>query len=275
MRIKKISTALGAEISGVDLVRDLNESLVLEISAALAEFGVLVFRNQQINVEQHKTIGRYFGELFVHPNFVADDDPEIVMVVRNPGDTRIVGEHWHADTTMVNRPPMGALLYAVQTPPAGGDTLFAAQWLAHDGLSDGLQATIQGLRCVHSDRRVAGPAAALNGKRATLVREDTNWNETISVHPVVRMHPDNGRKCLFVNHSYSVRFDGWTEQESRPLLDYLMNWGHRPEFTCRVSYEPGSLVFWDNRSTKHLAVNDVTAGQRVMRRIQVAGGVVV
>ena len=272
MQIDRLSTALGARITGIDLARDLNDSRAGEIRAALNEYGVLQIPDQQIDDDQHKAIARYFGDIFIHPNFnTGDHDPELVWVVRNPGDTRIVGEEWHADTTMMSSPPMGALLYGQEVPPAGGDTLFAAQWLAYDALSDGMKRTLDSLACVHSDRKVAGPAAALNGKRATVVREDADWQPTSNIHPVVHTHPESGRRCLFVNHSYSVRFDGWSESESRPLLEWLMDWGHRPEFTCRLSWAPGTMVFWDNRSTKHFAVNDVREGRRVMRRVQISG----
>ena len=273
MKLKRLSGALGAEIEGVDLAREINQGLAADVRGALAEHGVLVFRDQDIDVDAHKRIARHFGDIFIHPNFnTGDHDPEVVSIVRAPGDTRIVGEDWHTDTTMMPEPPMGALLYALEVPPYGGDTLFASQWLAYDMLSDGLKETLAGLKCVHSDIKVAGPQNKLNARRATVIREDADWRPTESVHPVVRTHPDSGRKCLFVNHSYSVRFDGWTEAESKPLLDFLMDWGHRPEFTCRVTWTDRSLTFWDNRSTKHLAVNDVHDHRRVMRRIQIAGG---
>ncbi|MEQ9121518.1 MAG: TauD/TfdA family dioxygenase [Alphaproteobacteria bacterium] len=273
MKLKRLSGALGAEIEGVDLGRDIDQGVAADVRAALGEHGFLVFRDQAIDVEAHKRIARHFGDIFIHPNFnTGDHDPEVVSIVRAPGDTRIVGEDWHTDTTMMPEPPMGALLYALETPPYGGDTLFAAQWLAYDALSDGLKATLEGLKCIHSDIKVAGPHNKLNARRATVIREDADWRPTESAHPVVRTHPDTGRKCLFVNHSYSIRFEGWTEAESKPLLDFLMNWGHKPEFTCRVAWRDRSLTFWDNRSTKHLAVNDVHDHRRVMRRIQIAGG---
>lgn len=276
MRFTKLSGAMGAEADGVDLAKDMNQGLAADIRAALGEYGVLMFRDQDIDVDDHKRIARHFGDIFVHPNFnTGDHDPEVVTITRAPGDTRIVGEDWHTDTTMMAEPPMGALLYALETPEVGGDTLFASQWRAYEALSDGMKRTLEGLKCVHSDRKVAGPANALNARRATVVREDADWRPTENVHPVVRTHPDTGRKCLFVNASYSIRFEGWTEEESKPLLDWLLAWGHRPEFTCRLTWAPGSLAFWDNRSTKHIAVNDVHDSRRVMRRIQIAGGPVV
>ncbi|MEK9904514.1 MAG: TauD/TfdA family dioxygenase [Rhodospirillales bacterium] len=272
MKLKRLSGAMGAEIEGLNLARDIDKSLATEIRDALAEFGVLMFRDQELDVEAHKRVARHFGEIFIHPNFnTGDHDPEVVSIVREPGDSRIVGEDWHTDTTMMAEPPMGALLYALETPPIGGDTLFAAQWLAYQALSDEMKKFLSDLKCVHSDIKVAGPHNKLNAKRATVIREDDGWRPTENAHPVVRTHPDSGRKCLFVNHSYSIRFEGWTEEESQPLLNWLMDWGHRPEFTCRLQWSDRSLAFWDNRSTKHLAVNDVREHRRVMRRIQIAG----
>ncbi|MEL0002962.1 MAG: TauD/TfdA family dioxygenase [Rhodospirillales bacterium] len=276
MKLKRLSGAMGAEIEGLNLARDIDKSLATEIRDALAEFGVLMFRDQELDVEAHKRVARHFGEIFIHPNFnTGDHDPEVVSIVREPGDSRIVGEDWHTDTTMMAEPPMGALLYALETPPIGGDTLFAAQWLAYQALSDEMKKFLSDLKCVHSDIKVAGPHNKLNAKRATVIREDDGWRPTENAHPVVRTHPDSGRKCLFVNHSYSIRFEGWTEEESQPLLNWLMDWGHRPEFTCRLQWSDRSLAFWDNRSTKHLAVNDVHEHRRVMRRIQIAGTPVV
>ncbi len=172
---------------------------------------------------------------------------------------------------MMPEPPMGAILYAVETPPYGGDTLFANQYLAYESLSEGLKRTLEGMRALHSDRKVAGPRVNMNARRATKVREDESWRETVSSHPVVRTHPETGRKLLFVNASYTFCFEGMTEAESKPLLDYLLEQGHRPEVTCRFRWREGSIAFWDNRCTKHLAIHDAGPYRRLMRRVQIAG----
>jgi taurine dioxygenase len=273
LEIEPLSTAIGAEISNVDLSRDLSDATIGEIRRALLDHCVVFFRDQDLSVEAHKRLARCFGEIFVHPNFnTGDHDPEVVTIVRKPGDTRIVGEEWHTDTTMMAEPPMGALLYALEVPPVGGDTLFANQYMAYERLSDGMKRMVDGLKCWHTDRKVAGPnSPAALAKRSTKVRDDDDWRETRNLHAVVRTHPETGRKCLFVNHSYSVCFEDMTEDESRPLLDWLMEWGHRPEFTCRFRWRPGSVAFWDNRCVKHLALHDVQDHQRIMRRIQIAG----
>jgi taurine dioxygenase len=272
IEISPIAGALGAEIGGVDVAQDLDDVVISEIRQALLDHGVIFFRDQQLDIDQHKAFTRHFGEIFIHPNYNGvSADPEIVDVRREPGDKKIVGEDWHTDTTMVAEPPMGAILYAIEVPPFGGDTLFANQYLAYESLSDGLKRTLKGLKAVHTDRMVAGPRAGMNAHRSTKVREDADWCETITIHPVVRTHPETGRKLLFVNRSYTIGFEGWTEAESKPLLEYLLEHGHRPEFTCRFRWSNGSIAFWDNRCTKHLAVHDAGSFRRIMRRTQVCG----
>lgn len=274
LEVSPLTGALGAEIYGVDIGKNLADETIAELRKALLEFGVIFFRDQNIDAEQQKTFARRFGPIFIHPNHVgATDDKEIFEFTREPGDRKIVGEEWHTDTTMMKEPPMGAILYGVEIPPYGGDTLFANQYLAYESLSERMKELIHDLRAVHSDRRVAGPEAGkiFNANRASKVRADEGWQETITIHPVVHVHPETGKKALFVNHSYTLGFDGMTEEESRPLLDFLLNHGHRPEFTCRFRWQPGSVAFWDNRATKHLAIDDVSRYRRTMRRVQLCG----
>lgn len=272
LEVQPITGTIGAEIHGVDIAADLSDETVGQIRQALVDHCVIFFRDQNLDVEQHKKFCRRFGEIFLHPNHMGlTRYPGVVDNVREPGDERIVGEDWHMDTTMVAEPPMGAVLYGAEIPPYGGDTLFANQYLAYETLSDGLKRTLEGLRAVHSDRMVAGPKVGMNAKRTTKIREDADWRETINTHPVVRTHPESGRKQLYVNAAYTVGFEGWTEAESRPLLNFLLEHGHRPEYTCRFQWRTGSVAFWDNRSAKHLAVHDAGKFRRVMRRIQIAG----
>lgn len=274
IEVRPAAGACGAEIAGVRIGDDIDDSTIAEIRQALNEYGVVFFRDQQFDAARHKAFARRFGEIFVHPNYRGmQEDDEIVMIRREPGDQHIVGEDWHADTTMMPAPPMGAILYAIEVPPYGGDTCFAHQAAAYEALSPGMKRLLQGLRAVHTDRMVAGPQAGRNAYRSTKVREDESWRETVSTHPVVRTHPETGRKMLFVNAAYTVGFEGMTEAESRPLLDYLLEHGHRPEFTCRFRWENGSVAFWDNRAVKHLAVHDAGPFRRRMRRVQIAGDV--
>jgi alpha-ketoglutarate-dependent taurine dioxygenase len=271
LEIQPIAGALGAELSGVDLGRELDDATIAEIRQALLDHCVIFFRDQAFDAGQHKALARRFGTIFIHPNYYGlQADPEILEIRREPGDTKVVGEDWHTDTTMMAEPPMGAILYALEVPPYGGDTLFANQYLAYETLSEGMKRVLAGLRAVHSDRMVAGPAVNHAG-RTTKARADADWHETINVHPVVRTHPETQRKLLYVNYSYTVGFEGMTEEESRPLLSYLMEHGNRPEFTCRFRWTKGAVAFWDNRCVKHLAVNDAQPFRRVMRRVQIAG----
>jgi taurine dioxygenase len=272
IEVRPVSGSIGAEIFNVDVSQDLDEATIGDLRRALLEHCVIFFRDQTLDAERHKAFTRRFGEIFVHPNYRGmQADPEIVMITREPGDKHIVGEDWHADTTMVPEPPMGAILYALDVPPYGGDTLFANQYLAYETLSEGMQRLLSRLKAVHSDRDVAGPQANRNAQRSTKVREDADWRETVSAHPVVVTHPETGRKLLYVNRSYTQGFEGLSADESRPLLDYLLEHGHRPEFTCRFRWERGSIAFWDNRCCKHLAIHDAGPFRRVMRRTQIAG----
>jgi len=273
IEVRPIAGSIGAEIHNVDVGEDLDDATIADIRKALLDHCVIFFRNQKLDAERHKAFTRRFGEIFIHPNYKGmQADPEIIVITREPGDQRIVGEEWHADTTMMPEPPMGAILYAIEVPPYGGDTLFANQYQAYEALSEGMKKMLSGLKAVHSDRKVAGPAANRNAQRSTKVREDADWRETVSAHPVVATHPETGRKLLYVNASYTTGFAGMTEEESRPLLDYLLDHGHRPEFTCRFRWETGSIAFWDNRCSKHLAIHDAGPFRRVMRRTQIAGG---
>jgi len=271
LTVEPIAGALGAEISGVDLGAELDDATIADIRRALLEHCVIFFRDQEFDAEQHKRLARRFGEIFVHPNYAGmQADPEIVMIRREPGDTRVVGEDWHTDTTMMTTPPMGAILYALEVPPYGGDTLFANQYAAYETLSDGMKRLIGGLRAVHSDRLVAGPQSRASVGRTTKARHDESWRETINTHPIVTTHPETGRNVLFVNVSYTVGIEGLTDEESRPLLHFLMEHGNRPEFTCRFRWTKGAVAFWDNRCVKHLAVNDAGPYRRLMRRVQIA-----
>lgn len=270
--VQPIAGSVGAEICGVEIAAGLDDETFAEIHRAFLAHLVIFFRDQQLDDDALMAFGQRFGPLFVHPNFVPDPIcPAVVRVRTEPQDTRIVGAEWHTDTTCMAAPPLGAVLHAVQTPPAGGDTLFANQYLAFEALSSGLQDMLSGLYAVHSDRRVAGPQAGVSKGRASKVREDDEWRETVHEHPVVRTHPQTGQKALFINRAYTLRFRGMTEDESAPLIDYLLAHATRPEFTCRFSWTPGAVAVWDNRCLMHIAVHDYPGHLRLMHRVQIAG----
>jgi len=274
--VTPLSSAIGATIGNVSISSELDDGIIAEIRQALLDHLVIFFRDQDLtDIEHHKAFTKRFGDLFVHPNFdLGQNNPEMVYLTRLPGDKSAAGEEWHADTTMMASPPMGAILYAIEAPEVGGDTLFANQYLAYETLSDGMKRMIMGLRAVHNDTRVAGPAAAKNKKRTSKVREDKNWQATENIHPVVRTHPETGRKCLFLNGVYVHNFEGMTVKESEPLLYYLYDHAVRPEFTCRFRWQSGSVAFWDNRCVQHLALHDNHNMTRRMQRTQIQGDVV-
>ncbi len=270
--VEPIAGALGAEIGGVNIAEELDDAVIAEIRQALLDNLVIFFRDQELPVDRHKAFSRRFGDLFIHPNYqLGQEDKETVYLLRKPGDAGAAGEWWHADTTMMETRPMGAILYALETPDYGGDTMFSNQYMAYDSLSDGMKASLEGLKAVHSDIRVAGPQSDVNKKRSSKVRDDSNWQPTVHSHPVVAIHPETGRKCLYVNSVYTVQLDGMTEAESAPILDFLYEHQSRPEFTCRFRWRKGSVAFWDNRCTVHYAIHDNFDSVRRMQRTQIAG----
>ncbi|MBT5108204.1 MAG: taurine dioxygenase [Rhodospirillaceae bacterium] len=270
--VAPISGALGAEISGVSVADELDAETIGEIRAALLDHLVIFFRDQDLPVDRHKAFTRRFGDIFIHPNYqLGQEDKETVYLLRRPGDTSVAGENWHADTTMMETPPMGAILYALETPEFGGDTLFANQYRAYDALSDAMKAMLDGVQAAHSDIRIAGPQSGVNAKRSSQVRADADWRPTVNTHPVVQIHPESGRKGLFVNPIYTTHLDGMSDAESTPILDFLYRHQCRPEFTCRFRWKQGSIAFWDNRCTLHLAIHDNHDCVRHMQRTQIAG----
>jgi taurine dioxygenase len=192
-----------------------------------------------------------------------------VRIHRMPGDKQIVGEDWHTDTTCMAEPPCGAVLYGVDVPPYGGDTLFANQYLAYETLSAGLQQTLADLIGVASSAK-ADVTRTREDRLKTDGRDDAR-KEYSAEHPVVRTHPETGRKALYVNVGHTVRFKGWTEAESAPLLNFLFQHQIQAEFTCRFNWRVGSMALWDNRCAQHYPVNDYHGHRRVMHRITLAG----
>ena len=268
--VKPLSGAVGAVLSGIDISEELSAGAIAEIRQAWLEHLVIFFRDQQLSDERLMAFGRRFGDLYLHPNLAKKGpNPEVIHVVKEPDATRVVGAEWHTDTAHVECPPMGAILHALEVPPRGGDTLFANQYLAYETLSDGLKAALNDMKAVHDDSRVAGPNA--NKGRSTQTRDDEEWTPTENAHPVIRTHPETGRKALFVNVASAHKFEGMRRAESAALLQYLFKHATQPEFTCRFNWEPGSVAFWDNRCLKHIAVNDYKGHRRDMRRVQLVG----
>jgi len=273
IEVTAVSGALGAEIDGVDLSRPLDDDVFAEVHQAFLDHLVIFFRDQHVTPEQHKAFGRRFGELNVHPHYVPlAGHPEILEVLKEETATVNVGGQWHSDLSCLEKPPLGSILYALEVPPYGGDTLFTNMYLTYERLSGGMRDMLDTLVAVHSDRTMSDPEAqdSKNETRSSkLISQDVG--ETRSEHPVVRTHPETGRKALFVNSIFTVGFKGMTTDESRPLLQFLFDQAQRPEVTCRFRWHKNSLAMWDNRCTQHFALNDYQGFRRLMHRVTVDG----
>ncbi|ATQ44177.1 TauD/TfdA dioxygenase family protein [Caulobacter mirabilis] len=270
LSIRKAAGALGAEISGVDLARDLSDETIAAIRAAFVEHQVIFFRGQSLEPEQQLRFGRRFGPLNVHPYVKGmADHPEVMEIVKEPADKTNFGGGWHSDMSFLEAPSIGSILYAVQTPDYGGDTLFASQVAAYEALSPGLKATLESLNAVHSAGREYSARGQSAQKRESMQVAEAEGLAGEFVHPVIKVHPETGRKALYVNPAFTMRFEGWSRRESKPLLDYLFEHSRYEAFTCRFRWEPGSVAFWDNRSVWHFALNDYPGQRRHMRRVTV------
>ena len=263
--------ALGAEIHDVDIASGVGEAQFAEIRRAFHQYGVIFFRDQELTPEQHLAFARLWGGINVNRFFQpVDGYPEIAEVRKEPGHKNNIGGSWHTDHSYDDAPATGSILYAREVPKFGGDTLFASMYLAYETLSAGLKRALSGLSAVHSSRHVFG-AGALGDSDASDRLGNPDLAVQDVVHPVVVRHPDTGRRVLYVNPEFTVRFEGWTEEESRPLLDYLYGHASQPEFCCRFQWRKGSIAFWDNRATWHCALNDYQGQRRLMHRITVEG----
>ena len=274
MIIEPLAGALGAEIRGIDL-RNTDWKAVDE---AFLQYSVLAIRDQQLEPADLMRIGAHFGEPCHYP-FVTGIDgfPFIFEVVKEESETVNFGGNWHSDTTYLAQPPLATLLYALETPTHGGDTLFTNTQKAYEALSDGMRAMVDKLVGVNSaSLKVTGGRRKLHSAAnvGAMKIHDTESAESYEAeHPVVRTHPQTGRKALYVSRSHTIRFKDMSEAESRPLIDFLQAHQTRPEFTCRVRWSPGTLTVWDNRCTQHSAVNDYHGQRRRMRRLTVGAQV--
>ena len=265
IRVEPVAGALGAVVAGVDLSSELDDATIKEIHAAWLEHQVLFLRDQRIGVEQHKAFGRRFGELHVHPVLQRLKDqghPEIV-VLESSAERPYVASGWHSDVTFEREPPMGSILRAVEVPEVGGDTMWASMYSAYDALSDSMQRLLSGLRALHSGagfRRIATEEQA----------EQLQENET-NLHPVIRTHPETGRKGIFVNSGFTRGIDGMKPRESQALLSFLFGHLSSPDFTCRFRWQRDSIAMWDNRCTQHRVVADNLTAPRHMERVTIVG----
>jgi taurine dioxygenase len=270
LSIRRTSGALGAEISGVDLAQPLADETIAAIRQALVEHQVIFFRDQALTPAQQAAFGARFGPLNIHP-YVAGmaSQPEVMEIIKEPSDRINFGGGWHSDMSFLQTPAIGSILYALEIPEYGGDTLFASQAAAYDALSDGLKATLERLSAVHSASREYSAQGHSAQKRSSMSVAEADGYVGEFVHPMVLVHPETGRKALYVNPAFTLRIDGWKTRESKALLDYLFEHCRYEGFTCRFAWAKGSVAFWDNRSVWHFALNDYPGQRRHMRRVTV------
>ncbi len=270
MEIKRIAGAIGAELHGVNLSRPLSPESALGIRAALLEHQVIFFRNQDLSSAAFMQFAQSMGEPIEYPFVKGLDDYPCVIEVKKLEHERVnFGGIWHSDTTYLEQPPMGSMLLAREVPPFGGDTLFASQYLAWETLSGTMKSLLDGLVGISSSAK-ADVSRTREDRRKSDGR-DAAPAELQAEHPLVRTHPETGRKALYVNIAHTVGIRGMSEAESQPLLAFLFAHQVQPEFTCRFAWQPHSLAFWDNRCVLHNPVNDYHGFRRVMHRITLAG----
>ncbi|MDH3288019.1 MAG: TauD/TfdA family dioxygenase [Betaproteobacteria bacterium] len=276
LKLRRLSHALGAEVCGIDVSKEMSEAFFGDIYRAFLHFGILLFRDQDITREQHIEFSRRFGELDRHDALPRDRHPrypELLMVTNepkpdgSPSDTKYTGRQWHSDMSFTTAPSLGSLLRSYVVPEVGGDTLFANMYAAYDALSDGIKALIANLHGIHlsGTRKIANSESGI--PRAD---EQRRLNPPVA-QPVVRVHPETGRKALYIGEKVK-RFNGMTDEESKPLIDYLVRHATRPEFVYRHQWKKNDIVAWDNRCVMHQALGDFDETQlRHLERTTVLG----
>ena len=276
LKLRRLSNALGAEVCGVNVSQPMNEAFFGEIYKAFLDYGILLLRDQDITREQHIEFSRRFGELDRHDALPRDrhpDYPELLLVTNRPNpdgtpsDTRYTGRQWHSDMSFTPMPSLGSLLRSYAMPEVGGDTMFANMAMAYDALSGGMKKLIADLHGIHMSgtRKIANNATGM-----VRAEEQRRVNPPVA-QPVVRVHPETGRKALYIGEKVK-RFDGMTDEESRPLIDYLVKHATRPEFVYRHQWRENDILVWDNRCTMHLALGDFDETQlRYLERTTVLG----
>ena len=273
MEIIPIAKSLGAEVIGAQLV-NMDVKTYSSIEKAFSRYLVLCFRDQQLGPCDLVNLARKFGGVGETPYLSGlEDYPDVVPIVKeaNEKSQHTFGSGWHTDFTFQKKPPARTLLYALDVPPKGGDTLFANLQDAYESLSTGMQESLSRLRALHSSIRSYGPNASLKNHLENMTITNEKEEPGFESHPVIRKHPVTGKPSLWINPTYTIRFNGMTDQESQPLLDYLNDLITEARFTCRVNWKRNSLVMWDNRCTQHSASSDYAGHRREMWRITTAG----
>ncbi|MGH3311667.1 MAG: TauD/TfdA dioxygenase family protein [Streptomyces sp.] len=256
---------IGAEIRGADLSQPLEPALREELNRALLEWKVLFFRGQGISSAQQRAFAAHWGELETNPLLARGSSEEVVRFDKGAGATPTFENVWHADVTFRERPALGAVLQLREVPPMGGDTMWADMAAAYDNLPDAVKTRIEGAVAVHDF--IPGFARFYGPEKLIPLQEEFPPVE----HPVVRRHPETGRRMLFVNTSFTTHIVGMDRAESDQLLGYLVRQAHVPEYQVRFRWQAGDIAFWDNRATQHYAVDDYAPHRRVAERVAIAG----
>ncbi len=275
LEVEKIAGSLGAEVSGVDLAQELPDEVIAEIRQALLDNLVIFFRDQALTPARQLAFARRWGEIHLHPYMQGMDDyPEILEIVKTPQDKKNFGGSWHSDQMFTAKPAMGTMLYGKVIPSAGGDTMWTNQYLAYESLSEGMRRMLDPLKAVSKGDNFSSHDGKTRKEyyadKISMKVKDPGSTQTVTTHPLIRTHPETGRRALFIG-GHVHRFEDMTEQESKPLIDFLMQHSTRPEFTCRFRWKSGSVAFWDNRCTQHFAINDYPAETRIMHRVTICG----
>ena len=270
MKIKQIAGALGAEISGIDLAKGVSAELAADIRKVFLDHQVIFLRNQDLTPAQFLVFARAMGEPIEYP-FVKglEGFPDIIEVKKLEHEKVNFGGIWHSDTTYLDIPPMGSMLLSREVPPYGGDTLFANQYLAYESLSSTMKTLLDGLTGISSSAK-----ADVSKTREDRIKSDGKEavsQELRAEHPVVRTHPETGRKALYVNVAHTAGIKGMTDDESASILNFLFAHQVKPEFTCRFAWDANAIAFWDNRCAQHNPINDYHGFRRVMQRITLKG----
>ena len=268
IEVAPLSPNIGAEIFGVDLSQPLGNRAFSEIHDALMEHQVIFFRDQMMDWDQHKTFGRRFGELHVHPTAPSPEGhPEILNIRGDANSKQVAGQHWHSDVSCDAEPPMGSILHLHEVPVPGGDTMFASMYAAYEALSDTMKSFLDGKQAWHESEHVHGKRYGHKGG----VRDGGENPYPKSLHPIVRTHPVTGRKALFVNCNFTTRIEGLKATESAAILEILYRHIETPEFHCRFPWRNNSVAFWDNRCAQHKALWDYYPQTRHGFRVTVQG----
>lgn len=268
--IKHLAPFVGSEISGLDLSKPIASETFAELRKLWLERKVLFFRDQKLTPDEQVAFTRQFGEVDKYPFLKGiEGNPLVAPVLKLPEETINFGGVWHSDTTYLDTPAGGASLYALELPPLGGDTIFCNMGKAYETLSQEVKNKIDDLKALHTSAK-----SEVSKTRVNCIADagDSSAPEEFnSLHPVVRTHPESSERTLYVNEAHTVRFEGWTEAESAPLLNALYMHARRPEFQCRFSWSQGAVVIWDNRSSHHYPINDYDGHRRLLHRVSLKG----